>query len=142
LVPNKEFINSRLLNWSLSDDLIRLIVTVSIDYGNDVKLAKRLMEEAALESKYTIHEPAPFVTLESFDEQALTLVLRYLIDNIDYRLLSINDLHESIYEKFKEADISVSFAKRDVHINMTQPLDLRTQREKKIASQLGLAAAQ
>jgi potassium efflux system protein len=142
LVPNKEFINSQLLNWSLSDDLIRLMVTVSIDYGNDVKLAKRLMEEAALESKYTIGEPAPFVTLESFDEQALTLVLRYLIDNIDYRLLSINDLHETIYEKFKEADISVSFPKRDVHIKMTQPLDLGIQREKKRAGQIDLAASQ
>ena len=141
LVPNKEFINGQLLNWSLSDDLIRLMVTVSIDYGNDVKLATRMMEEAALESKYTIHDPAPFVTLESFDEQALTLVLRYLIDNIDFRLLSTNDLHETIYEKFREADISVSFPKRDVHINMTQPLDLRAQREKKGACQIDLAAS-
>jgi potassium efflux system protein len=139
LVPNKEFINSQLLNWSLSDNLIRLKVTVGIDYGSDVKLATRLMEEAARESQYTIDEPAPFVTFESFGDNALRLVLRYFIDNIDYRLLSIGNLHEAINEKFSAADISVSFPQRDVHINTTQPLDLRIHREKKIINPSGYA---
>ena len=132
LVPNKEFINSQLLNWSLSDNLIRLMITVGIDYGSDIKLATKLMEEAARESKFTIDEPAPFVTFESFDDNSLKLVLRYFIDNIDYRLLSIGDLHEAINEKFNSAGISVSFPQRDVHINTTQPLDLRIQHEKQI----------
>ena len=131
LVPNKEFITGRLLNWSLSDTLSRLSVTVGVAYGSDVELASQLMEEAANENKYTLDEPAPFVTFESFGDNALTLVLRYFIDNMDYRLLSKGSLHEAINEKFKAAGISIAFPQRDVHLDTTRPLDIRIQREGK-----------
>jgi len=39
IVPNKEFIVGRLINWSLSDKRIRIRVPVSIAYGSDTKLA-------------------------------------------------------------------------------------------------------
>ena len=129
LVPNKEFITSRLLNWSLSDTLSRLSVTVGVAYGSDIELASRLMEEAASENKYTLDEPAPFVTFESFGDNALTLVLRYFIDNMDYRLLSKGSLHEAINEKFNAAGISIAFPQRDVHLDTTRPLDIRIQRD-------------
>jgi potassium efflux system protein len=131
LVPNKEFITNRLLNWSLSDTLSRQSVTVGIAYGSDVELATRLMEEAAMESEYTLDEPAPFVTFESFGDNALTLVLRYFIDNMDYRLVSASSLHKAINEKFNAAGITIAFPQRDVHLDTTQPLDIRIQREEK-----------
>ncbi len=131
LVPNKEFITGRLLNWSLSDTLSRLSVTVGVAYGSDVELASRLMEEAANENKYTLDEPAPFVTFESFGDNALTLVLRYFIDNMDYRLLSKSSLHEAINKKFSAAGISIAFPQRDVHLDTTRPLEIRIQREEK-----------
>ena len=131
LVPNKEFITSRLLNWSLSDTLSRQSVTVGIAYGSDVELATHLMEEAAMDNKYTLEEPAPFVTFESFGDNALTLVLRYFIDNMDYRLLSKSSLHEAINEKFNAAGISIAFPQRDVHLDTARPLDIRIQREGK-----------
>ena len=131
LVPNKEFITNRLLNWSLSDTLSRQSVTVGIAYGSDVELATRLMEEAAKENEYTLDEPAPFVTFESFGDNALTLVLRYFIDNMDYRLVSASSLHVAINEKFNAAGITIAFPQRDVHLDTTQPLDIRIQREEK-----------
>ncbi len=39
LVPNKEFITGRLLNWSLTDETVRIILPVGIAYGSDVKTA-------------------------------------------------------------------------------------------------------
>ncbi|MEA1889108.1 MAG: mechanosensitive ion channel [Pseudomonadota bacterium] len=131
LVPNKEFITGRLLNWSLSDTVSRISVSVGVAYGSDVELATKLMEQSAIESKYIIDEPAPFVTFESFDDNALTLVLRYFIDNMDYRLLSKSELHEAINRKFAAAGISIAFPQRDVHLDTNQPLDIRIQREPK-----------
>jgi potassium efflux system protein len=131
LVPNKEFITTRLLNWSLSDTLSRQSVTVGIAYGSDVELATRLMEEAAMENEYTLDEPAAFVTFESFGDNALTLVLRYFIDNMDYRLVSNSSLHEAINQKFNAAGITIAFPQRDVHLDTTRPLEIRIQREEK-----------
>ena len=47
LVPNREFITGRLLNWTLSDRVIRLTLVVGVAYGTDMELALRLVREAA-----------------------------------------------------------------------------------------------
>ena len=49
LVPNKEFIAARLLNWSWSDQTTRLLISVGIAYGSNVRLAMRLLENVARE---------------------------------------------------------------------------------------------
>ena len=51
LVPNKEFITGRLLNWSLSDQTTRIIIPVGVAYGSDVKKAMHLITEAAEEHR-------------------------------------------------------------------------------------------
>ena len=50
LVPNKEFITGRLLNWSLSDQVTRIIISVGVAYGSDVDQAMALVTEAAQEN--------------------------------------------------------------------------------------------
>jgi potassium efflux system protein len=129
LVPNKEFITGRLLNWSLSDTITRLSVPVGIAYGSDVELATHLMEEAARESVYTINEPAPYVSFDAFGNDALVLILLYFIDNMDYRIISKSELHTAINRKFTEAGITIAFPQRDVHLDTSQPLDIRIQRD-------------
>jgi potassium efflux system protein len=49
LVPNKEFITGRLLNWSLSDQLTRFVIVVGVAYGTNLKKAMELAIEAAQE---------------------------------------------------------------------------------------------
>ncbi len=53
LVPNKEFITGRLLNWSLSDQTTRLVLAIGIAYGSPVRQAMELLEEAAHERNFT-----------------------------------------------------------------------------------------
>ena len=47
IVPNKEFITGRLVNWSLSDNIIRLKFPIGIAYGSDTELAEKLLFKAA-----------------------------------------------------------------------------------------------
>ena len=133
LVPNKEFISGQLLNWSLSDPVIRIIVPVGVAYGSDVQRALELMMKAARESKYVLKKPRPLVTFESFGDNSLLLKLRCFISSVDDRLPAISDLHVSIDRKFREAQISIAFPQRDVHIDSTRPLEIRVSREKKQA---------
>jgi len=46
LVPNKEFITGRLLNWTLSATNIRMILEVGIAYGSDVREARSILEKS------------------------------------------------------------------------------------------------
>jgi potassium efflux system protein len=122
LVPNKEFITSRLLNWSLSDQVTRLVVVVGVAYEADVDKAHELMIEAAEENEYVIEDPGPVVSFEGFGDNSLTLLLRAFIDNLDYRLATVTMLHKAINEKFKRAGISIAFPQRDLHLDTNGPL--------------------
>jgi len=128
LVPNKEFITQRLLNWSLSDQVTRLVIAVGIDYGSDVPLALRLLEESAKEHPRVLADPPPFVVFEGFGDNALNLTLRCYVESIDHRLTTTTDLNLAIDRKFIEAGLSISFPQRDVHLDTKSPLDIRIHR--------------
>ena len=125
LVPNKEFITGRLLNWTLSDNLNRIVVTVGIDYGADVTQALKLLEEAVKEIDQVLEDPEPRFTFEGFGDNALNLVVRCYLDSMDDRLTVTSELHQRINKKFQGAGISIAFPQRDVHLSTAQPLDVR-----------------
>ncbi|HBH36482.1 MAG TPA: hypothetical protein DDW45_09120 [Gammaproteobacteria bacterium] len=127
LVPNKEFITGRLLNWSLSDQTIRIILPVGIAYGSDVKTAMALILQVARANKLVLQEPEPFVTFENFGDSSLTLNLRCYLESVDDRLETISQLHEGINEKLIAANIEIAFPQRDVHLDFSTPLDVRLQ---------------
>ncbi len=72
LVPNKEFITGRLLNWSLSNPKVRIVLPVGIAYGSDVELAIRTLYEIVSDHPRMVDDPAPQIVFESFGDNALT----------------------------------------------------------------------
>ena len=129
LVPNKEFITGRLLNWSLSDQTTRLKLEVGVPYGANVKLAERLMLEAAEEHPRVQEEPRPFVYFRSFGDSALILELRCVIDSVDYRVATLSELHHAIDDKFRDAGMEIPFPQQDVHLDVAGPLEVKLQTE-------------
>jgi potassium efflux system protein len=122
LVPNKEFITTKLLNWSLSDPIIRVRVPVGIAYGSDVTKAMILMKEAAEEHDNVLEDPSASVAFVSFGDNALQLVLRVFLPSMDDRIRTITELHAAINRKFNEAGIVIAFPQRDIHLDTSEPL--------------------
>lgn len=131
LVPNKEFISGHLLNWSLSDPVIRLLLPVGIAYGSDVQQAMRLMREAAEENPLILEDPPTTVTFDSFGDNALLLTLRCFIGSVDDRVAIKSVLHQVIDQKFRAAEISMAFPQRDVHLDVSKPLAIKVIREER-----------
>ncbi len=125
LVPNKEFVTGRLLNWTLSDPVTRIVIPVGIAYGSDVARAIQLVQEVADEHERVLDEPATLVTFDSFGDNSLTIVLRCFIGSMDYWRQTISELHQAINDKFNDAGIVVAFPQRDIHLDTSKPLDLR-----------------
>jgi potassium efflux system protein len=122
LVPNKEFVTGRLLNWSLSDQMTRIVIVVGAAYGSDVDKAHELMREAAEENENVLDDPKPVVSFEGFGDNSLTLLLRAYIDDLDLRVPTITALHKAINQKFNEAGIVIAFPQRDLHLDTNGPL--------------------
>lgn len=124
LVPNKDFITSQLLNWTLSNQLNRIVIVVGVAYGSKVKKAMALIAEAAQENENILEDPAPMVTFEGFDDSSLRLLLRCYLDSMDVRLSTTSALHAAINQKFEDHDIVIAFPQRDVHLDTNRPLDV------------------
>ena len=60
LVPNKEFITGRLLNWTLSDPVARIVISVGVAYGSDVTQALKILLAAAEQHERILDDPPPW----------------------------------------------------------------------------------
>ncbi|MGH7128490.1 MAG: mechanosensitive ion channel domain-containing protein, partial [Planctomycetaceae bacterium] len=116
IVPNKEFITGRLLNWTLSDQMNRIVINVGVAYGSDVEKARELLLQAAREQPAILADPAPMATFEGFGDSALNLVLRAYLPTMDSRLQVIHELHSRIHVLFREAGIEIPFPQHDLHV--------------------------
>ena len=125
IIPNKEFITGRVLNWTFSNTENRVFIIVGVAYGSDVKRARELILEAAAETEHVLEDPKPSVTFASFGADSLNLELRCYLPSLDYRLSTITAIHDAIYTKLAEADIPIAFPQRDVHLDTSGPLDIR-----------------
>lgn len=59
VVPNKIFITQQLTNWSLSDQITRIVLPVGIAYGSDCETARRLLLEIASQHPAVLKDPEP-----------------------------------------------------------------------------------
>ena len=125
VVPNKEFVTNELVNWTLSDSVLRIIVRVGIAYGSDTKRAEGILYRVAREEPLVLDDPAPLVVFMEFGDSALNFELRCFCQDVRTWLYIPHTLHMAIDQAFREAGIVVAFPQRDVHIHsMPEPLRL------------------
>jgi potassium efflux system protein len=116
VVPNKEFITNRLVNWTLSDTVLRVVVPVGIAYGSDTKLARDLLLKVGAEHSNILRAPAPQAFFLGFGESSLNFELRVFVPSFEHFVEVRNDLHMAIDEAFRKANIEIAFPQRDIHI--------------------------
>ncbi|GIW89809.1 MAG: potassium transporter [Pirellulaceae bacterium] len=122
IVPNKDLITGRLLNWTLTDTKNRVVIKVGIAYGSDVALAQRLLLDIARNHPAVLADPPPMATFEEFGDSALILVLRVYLARLDQRLACIHELHMAIDKAFREHRIEIAFPQMDIHVRNWPPL--------------------
>ncbi|MBL8820083.1 MAG: mechanosensitive ion channel [Planctomyces sp.] len=116
IVPNKEFVTGKLLNWTLSDKTNRIVINVGVAYGTNTEVAMGLLQEIADSHPLLLKEPPSVVSFEGFGDSTLNLVLRCFLPNLDHRAKVITQLHTTINERLKLAGIEIAYPQRDLHI--------------------------
>lgn len=116
VVPNKEFITGQLVNWSLSDEVVRVSVKVGMAYGTDTHLARELMLKAARDNPRVLRDPQPQALFMGFGASSLDFELRAFVGDVDDYTRAIDELHQGIDDEFRKANISISYPQMDVHV--------------------------
>ncbi|MHC4828590.1 MAG: mechanosensitive ion channel domain-containing protein, partial [Planctomycetota bacterium] len=116
IIPNKEFVTTRINNWSLSDPILRIILPVGVAYGSDTQKATQLLLDVARACQHVLDDPPPRALFLGFGDSSLNLELRVFIPSIDSFLTTRHELHEAIDKAFREAGIEIAFPQRDIHV--------------------------
>ncbi len=128
LIPNANFVENQVVNWTYSNQQIRRELRLGIAYGTDVRQAEALFLATAAEHPYVLKNPAPELFFEDFGDSALVVVLVYWVEldgpakprRID------SDLRHDIYARLNAAGIAIPFPQREVQVTISQPVPLRT----------------
>lgn len=126
IVPNSKFLESQVVNWTLSDDRISTSVKVGVSYGSPTREVERLLKQAATEHPDIAQDPAPGVSFEDFADDALVFSVSFWINLQTASKGRVeSDIRFRIDELFNEAGIVIAYPQRDVHLNMMRPLEVR-----------------
>ena len=117
LIPNEDLITNRVVNWSFSDKNIRVRVPVGISYDSDPRMAMELCVDAARSSGRVLNDPEPRCLMTGFGDNSVNLELRFWINDPSNGVGNArSEVLLSIWDRFKEAGISIPFPQRDLHI--------------------------
>jgi len=120
VVPNSEFVTQRIVNWSYSDRVIRMVINVGVAYGSDTQLVKKSLLEAAEKNTRVLTHPAPMVWFEAFGESSLNFKLLAWTNETDNRKTIMSEIHFDIDRIFRERKITIPFPQRDLHLRTSE----------------------
>ena len=116
IVPNKELVTGKLMNWTLSDTINRIVINVGVDYGTDGDQVREILLAVADDHPEILKDPPPLASFEGFGDSSLNFVLRCFLPELAKRILTIHQLHSEIQKRLADAGIGIPFPQRDLHI--------------------------
>jgi potassium efflux system protein len=121
LIPNRQFVNGELINWTLTNPVLRIVVPVGIAYGSDTEKAVNTLMQVARKCSFTIPDPAPSVYFKEFGESSLNFELRVHISQAEKFVEAKHKLNMAVDAAFREAGIEIAFPQRDLHLRSVTP---------------------
>ena len=116
VVPNKEFVTGRLLNWTLTDTLNRIVIEVGVSYDSDPDRVREVLLKVAAEHPKVINLPKPICIFREFGTSALMFSLRVYLSNMKGRLDVVHEMNAGIYRALHEAGIKIAYPQLDLHV--------------------------
>jgi small-conductance mechanosensitive channel len=96
LVPNQNLITNSVINWSYSDQRVRIRLPVMISFDDDPEVALKVLLDAAHDHPRILREPHPVTRLMAFEDYGMRL-----------------EVNRAIWRVFREHGIKIPVAQRE-----------------------------
>ncbi len=128
LIPNEQLIKQKVINWSFSDQNIRVKASIGISYESDPHQAIAICIAAAKETPRVLKSPTPTCLLRGFGDSSVDLELRFWIADPHEGVANITSaVLLNIWDAFKQNGITIPFPQRDLHLQSSAPLRVEIQ---------------
>jgi len=117
LIPNEDLITGQVVNWSHSNDFVRLDIYFGTAYGDDPHLVRKMAAEAASGVDRVLASPAPVCHITGFGDSSVDYILRFWIRDPTQGLTNIRgNVYLALWDAFQEHGISIPFPQREVRM--------------------------
>jgi small-conductance mechanosensitive channel len=126
VVPNSEFVSTRLTNWTLAERTRRMRVPFGVAYGSDKELVRKAALEAADEVSYTLANRKGRETdvwLTEYGDNSLNFLLLVWVNRQGARRPTRcrSNYLWALETKLTEYGIEIPFPQRDLHLKSGWP---------------------
>ena len=118
LVPNNQFLQQNVINWTLSDKRVRYTVNVGVAHGTSTTATAQLILKAVEAQQDVLTDPPAYVTFDNFADSSLNFSAYFWLE-LDPSMNSLvicSDIRHRIGEMFADAGIEIPFPQLDLHL--------------------------
>jgi len=129
LIPNEDFITTPVINWSFSNELVRLDVHFGVSYDSDPNEISALAIAAAATVPRVLPSNTPVCWMTGFGDSSIDFILRFWISDPQNGLTNIRGkVLLAMWNTFKENGVNIPYPHRE--IIMRTPVKLEQSNEK------------
>ncbi|SLN23730.1 putative MscS family protein.1 precursor [Roseovarius gaetbuli] len=117
LIPNEDLITGQVVNWSHSNDFVRLDIYFGTAYGDDPHLVRKIAIEAANGVERVLSSKPAVCHIVGFGDSSVDYILRFWIRDPTGGLTNIRgNVYLALWDAFQEHGISIPFPQREVRM--------------------------
>jgi len=120
IVPNKSFITDQLINWSLTDTVTRIVLTIGLAYEADLGLARKLIMKAMLDNPRVLRDPEPQIFFVNIGASTFNYDVRFHVRDLADRLPATDEILTTIALSFREHNVEMAFNQMDIFVKNMQ----------------------
>jgi small-conductance mechanosensitive channel len=122
LVPNQNLITNSVINWSYSDQRVRIRLPVHVSFQDDPEVALQVLIDAAANHPRILKDPGPVSRLMSFENYGMRVEVRFWIRDPMNGVNNVrSDVNREIWRLFKKHGITIPVQQHDVRLVQQEP---------------------
>ena len=115
LIPNEDLITGQVVNWSHSNDFVRLDIRFGTSYQDNPHEVRRIACAAAGTVDRVLRSRPPVCHVTGFGDSSVDYVLRFWIEDPTGGLTNIRgNVYLALWDAFREHGITIPFPQREV----------------------------
>ena len=117
LIPNEDLVTNQVVNWSHTNNFVRLDVNFGTAYHDDPHKVSKVAINAAISVKRVLAQRTPVCWSTGFGDSSVDYVLRFWISDAQGGLTNVRgQVFLALWDAFKENGISIPFPQREVRM--------------------------
>ena len=117
LIPNEDLITGQVVNWSHSNDFVRLDIYFGTAYGDNPHDVRRIAIEAAMSVPRVLESRPTVCHIVGFGDSSVDYILRFWISDPTGGLTNIRgNVFLALWDAFAANGISIPFPQREVKV--------------------------